>query len=109
MKAGSLRNKAEIQKLGTTTNDLGEVEEGDFSKFKDVWCSITPIRGNESFLSNADFSKTTHKIKIRYIPGVNASMRLVWQDRNFNFLNTKNISERFKVIEILAWEDNVKN
>lgn len=106
MNAGNLRNKAEIQKLGEIQNDYGEVEEGQFVKFKDVWCSITPISGNEKFLSNTDFSKTTHKIKIRYIPGVNASMRLVWQGRNFHFMNVRNISERFKAIEILAWEDN---
>lgn len=106
MRAGNLRNKAEIQEIGTTTNEYGEIEDGDFIKFADVWCSITPVSGRESFLSNTDFSKTTHKIKMRYIAGVNASMRLVWQGRVFNFLNTKNISERFKAIEILAWEDN---
>ena len=106
MRAGNLRNKAIIQKVGTTTNEYGEPEEGDFETFKTVWCSITPISGNEKFLSNADFSKTTHKIRIRYIPGVNASMRLVWKDRIFNFMNTRNIGERDKQIEILAWEDN---
>jgi len=106
MRAGNLRNKAVIQKVGTTTNEFGEVEEGDFETFKTVWCSITPISGKESFLSNADFSKTTHKIRFRYIAGVNASMRFVWQGRYFNFMNPRNISERFKVIETLAWEDN---
>lgn len=106
MNAGSLRNKAIIQQLGTAQNGYGEVEEGEFTTFKTVWCSITPVSGNEKFLSNTDFSKTTHKIKIRYIDGVNASMRLLWQGRYFNFMNTRNISERFKAIEILAWEDN---
>lgn len=106
MRAGNLRNKAIIQKVGTTTNEFGEVEEGEFETFKTVWCSITPVSGKESFLSNTDFSKTTHKIRIRYIPGVNASMRLLWGSRIFNFINPRNIGERDKVIEILAWEDN---
>lgn len=106
MRAGGLRNKAIIQKVGPTQNEFGEVEEGQFETFKNVWCSITPISGRESFLSNADFSKTTHKIKIRYIPGVNASMRLTWQGRFFNFMNVRNIGERNKEIEILAWESN---
>ena len=106
MRAGNLRNKAIMQKLGTAQNEFGEVEEGEFEKFKDVWCSITPVSGNEKFLSNADFSKTTHKIRIRYLAGVNASMRLLWQGRYFNFMNTRNIGERFKAIDILAWEDN---
>ena len=106
MRAGNLRHKAIIQKVGTTTNDYGEVEEGEFETFKTVWCSITPISGNESFLSNTDFSKTTHKIRTRFVSGVNASMRLLWNDRIFNFMNTRNMGERDKVIEILAWEDN---
>jgi SPP1 family predicted phage head-tail adaptor len=106
MRAGNLRNKVEIQESGSTQNEFNEVVEGDFTKFADAWASITPINGSEKFLSNADFSKVTHKIKIRYIAGINASMRIVWQNRVFNFMHTKNISERFKTIEILAWESN---
>jgi len=106
MRAGNLRNKVIIQKLGTTRNEFNEVEEGDYETFKTVWCSITPISGRESFLSNKDFSETTHKIKTRYISGVNASMRLLWGSRTFKFLNTRDIGERTKTIEILAKEDN---
>lgn len=106
MRAGNLRNKAEIQEIGETQNDFGEVEKGDYAKFKDVWCSIVPVTGKESFLSNVDFSKTTHKIRIRYIPGINASMRLVWQGRIFNFISTANVSERDKTIDIKAEEVN---
>lgn len=106
MRAGNLRNKAEIQEIGSSQNEFGEVVKGEYTKFKDVWCSITPISGKESFLSNADFSKTTHKIRIRYIEGINASQRLVWRGRIFNFLGTMNIGERDKVIEIKAEEVN---
>lgn len=107
MRAGNLRIKAEIQSIGTTQNAFGEIELGGFTKFKDVYCSITPLnllRANEAFLSNADFSKTTHSIKIRYTDGVNASQRLVWGSRVFNFISIRNISELNKEIEILAEE-----
>ena len=105
MRAGNLRNKAVVQQLGTTQNEFGEIEQGEFSYFKTVWCSITPVSGKESFLSNADFAKTTHKIKIRYTDGINASMRILWKSRIFNFISVRNISERDKEIEILATED----
>ncbi len=104
MRAGNLRNKAEIQSIGTTTNAFGEIEQGEYAKFKDVYCSITPISGKESFLSNVDYAKTTHKIRIRYISGVNASQRLVWRGRNFNFISVINTGERDKQIEIMAEE-----
>lgn len=104
MRAGNLRNKAEIQSLGTTQNEFGEVEEGQYTKFKDVWCSITPISGKENFLSNADYAKTTHKIKMRYTDGINASQRLVWRNRIFDFISVRNITELNKEIQMLAEE-----
>lgn len=102
MRAGYLRNKAEIQLLGDVQDAFGSIVE--YTKFKDVWCSIIPISGKENFLSNTDFAKTTHKIKIRYLENINASMRLVWKNRVFNFTSVRNISERDKEIEILAEE-----
>ena len=104
MRAGNLRNKAMIQSIGTTTDEFGQVVNGDYTDFKPVWCSITPISGKESFLSNADYSKTTHMIRIRYIDGVNTSQQLVWRGRKFNFIGVKNTSERDKQIEIKAEE-----
>lgn len=105
MRAGRLRHKAEIQQLGSGQDEFGAVNETEFSKFKDIWCSIDPISGKESFLSNADFAKTTHKIRFRYIDGINASMRLVWKNRIFNFINGgRNFMELNKEIEILAEE-----
>ena len=104
MRAGSLRAKAVIQSIGSTVNDFGEIEKGDFQDFKTVYCSITPTSGRESFLSNADFSTVTHKIRIRYTEGINASQRLVWRGRIFNFTYLRNIGERNKEIEILVEE-----
>lgn len=104
MRAGYLRNKAEIQLLGNAQDEFGSVVEDQYTKFKDVWCSIIPISGKENFLSNADFAKVTHKIKIRYLENINSSMRLVWKNRIFNFTSVRNISERDKEIEILAEE-----
>lgn len=104
MRAGNLRNKAEIQEIGSTQDNYGAVD--DHVKFKDVWCSIIPVSGKESFLSNVDFSKTTHKIRIRYTTGINASQRLVWRGRIFKFIGVMNVSERDKTIDIKAEEVN---
>jgi SPP1 family predicted phage head-tail adaptor len=59
-----------------------------------------------TIILDRQFSKITFKIKIRYIDGVNASMRLVYDSRVFNFIHTKDVMERTKEIEILAWEQN---
>lgn len=106
MRSGRLRNKVTIQTIVNSVNEFGEpLSNGNkYEDYKTVWASITPVSGKESFLSNADFSKTTHKIKIRYIPNIDASMRIIWQGRVFNFAYLRNIEEMNKEYEILAWE-----
>lgn len=104
MRAGNLKHKVIIQSIGSTVNDFGEIVLGDFQTFKTVWCSVNPIKGSESFLSNTDFAKTTHKIRIRYIAGVNASQRILWGTRIFNFIDVRNSMESNKELEILAEE-----
>jgi len=108
MRAGRLRHKITFQKIVNSQDELGAplVGSSGYENFKTVWASITPISGKESFLSNADFSKTTHKIKIRFTSNIDASLRIVWQNRIFNILNTRNVEEVDREIEILAWESN---
>lgn len=111
MRAGRLRNKITIQTIVNSVDEFGQplVGVNGYEDYKTVWASIVPIIGKESFLSNVDFSKTTHKIKIRYIPNINASMRISWQGRNFNIINVRNIEEMNKEYEILAWESDNGN
>lgn len=104
MRSGALRHKIKLQTIGTTTNDFGEIEQGNYQDFKTVWSSITPISGKESFLSNKDFATVTHKIKIRFIPSLNASMQIDFQGRKFKIMNIRNFGEFGKELEILAEE-----
>ncbi|WP_418186736.1 phage head closure protein [Aliarcobacter lanthieri] len=104
IRAGRLRYKGMLQKIGDTQDEFGSVVEGDYQDFKNVWFDMYPVSGNEKFLGNADFSKVTHRIKIRYIPDIDASMRLVWKDKIFNFIYPRNKDGRFKEIEIYAYE-----
>lgn len=104
MRSGALRHKITFQTIGNTVNDFGEIEQGNYQNFKTVWSSITPISGKESFLSNKDFATVTHKIKIRFIPNLNASMQIAFQARKFRIKNIRNFGELGKELEILAEE-----
>lgn len=105
MRAGNLRNKAIVQSIGAIVDDeFGGVAPVDFQDFKTVWCNITPLSGKENFNGAVDVSKVTHKIKIRYTTGINASQRLSWSGRVFNFVSVINFGERDKEIVILAEE-----
>ena len=105
MRSGNLRHKIKIQSLGNTTDSVfGGVEPSNYQDFKTVWSSITPISGKETFLANKDFATVTHKIKIRFIPGLNASMQIDFQGRKFKIMNIRNFAEMGKELEILAEE-----
>lgn len=104
MNAGQLRHKIKIQTIGNTVNAFGEIEQGNYQDFKTVWSSITPVGGGESFLANKDFATVTHKIKIRYIPNLNASMQIDYQGRKFKIKNIRNFAEMGSELEILAEE-----
>lgn len=102
--SGRLRHKIKLQTIGTATNDFGEIEQGNYQDFKTVWSSITPISGKETFLANKDFATVTHKIKIRFIPSLNASMQIDYMGRKFKIKNIRNFGEMGKELEILAEE-----
>lgn len=104
MRAGSLDKKITIQKLGDAVDGFGGIIEGGYQDFATVWASINPVTGKEVFLSNTDFSTVSHKIKIRYLAGVDASMRIVWNDRVFEIKYFINYQEANREIEFLCEE-----
>ena len=104
MRSGNLRHKITFQTIGNTLNDFGEIEQGNYQDFKTVWSSITPISGKETFLANKDFATVTHKIKIRFITDLNASMQIDYMGRKFRIKNIRNFGELGKELEILAEE-----
>lgn len=104
MRAGSLNKKITIQKLGDAVDDFGGIIEGGYQDFATVWASINPVSGKEAFLSNRDFSTVSHKIKIRYLAGIDASMRIFWNDRFFEIKYFINYQEANKEIEFLCEE-----
>lgn len=110
MRAGRLRHKAMIQEIVNTVDDFGQpISNGSgYQDLKPIWCRINPIRGNEKFLSNQDYSKTTHKIKMRFTE-IDASHRIVYQGRVFNIMAIMNINEMDRELEILAWEERNDN
>ena len=108
MRAGNLNKLITIQSLVNGQDEFGQPLEASWVEFKQVRASIVPVnlqKGDEIFVANADFSLVLHRIKIRYINGVNASMRAICDGRVFNFVSVRDISERNREIEILAKEN----
>ena len=109
MRAGNLNKLIAIQNISSGQDDFGQPLDNSWNTFKEVRASITPISKTaittETFVANTDFSQATHKIKFRYVSGINASMRAIFDGRVFDFIYVINISERNREIEVIAKEN----
>lgn len=105
MRAGLLRNRGIIQK----PDNSGNVPAGSrtWHTYATVWAQIEPISGSESV--DSDGKKTqadvTHIITMRFIRGLNPSMRFVFEGRLFLFRVIRNIDERNADIVVQAREE----
>ena len=75
IKTGDLRNRITIQQKSATTDAIGG-ESVSWNTFSTVWGMVIPYKGNEALFAEVPRSVMYHKVVIRYIDGLDASMRL---------------------------------
>lgn len=103
MNPGELRHRITLQTLEIIVNENGfEVEE--WIDFKTVWASIKNLHGREYFEAAAVQKENTVKFTIRYIKGIDASMKILSKGRHYNITSIDNIRYENKFIEIKALE-----
>lgn len=77
MQAGRLRHRVTIQQY-THAKDL---DSGEWVKhwadYATVWAEIVPLSAREFIAAQATQSKVTGRVTIRYLEGVDASMRIL--------------------------------
>ena len=111
MKAGLLRNLVLIEKY-TETSDLAGQPIRTYETYSKAWASIQPMLGKETFTEQRVSSEQTHRINMRYLQGVEATMRIVWNKRIFELIGPPiNYMERntyltFNVKEIFDHDTN---
>jgi SPP1 family predicted phage head-tail adaptor len=76
MQAGRLNRRCVIQTPGTAQDELGQPIPG-WTDVATVWADIRMKSGLESIKAGAPVSVVSASIRIRYLPGVNAGMRVV--------------------------------
>ena len=103
MNPGELRHRIKLQKLETRVNENG-FEEEMWIDHKEVWASIKNLHGREYFEAAAVQKENTVKFTIRYLPGLDTSMKLLFKDKHYNITSIDNIRYENKLIEIKALE-----
>jgi SPP1 family predicted phage head-tail adaptor len=103
MNPGELDKRITFQRLTTTTNENGfEVEI--LEEFKTVWAAVTNLHGREYFEAAAVQAENTVKFTIRYLEGINPSMKILFEGKKYNITAIDNIKYKNRFIEIKAQE-----
>ncbi len=85
MKIGRMRYRITIQFPCGTVDDYGNAIE-DWQDLTTVWADIVPINGREYLTASQATSETQYKIYIRYIPNINAKMRVIHGEQVYEIL-----------------------
>lgn len=105
MKAGSLRQQITVQQLSSTTGDGGGgVASENWTDFATVYADVEPLTGRELFQAQQVNDELTHKITIRYIPGLSSKMRVKYGSRIFQIESVLDVGERHREVQLMTRE-----
>lgn len=103
MQAGKLRHRLAIQAPTTAMDQYGEAVK-TWGTVATVWGSVEPLRMQEYFEAQQTQAKATHKIEVRYLPGLSATYRVVFDARVFEVTAVLNPQERNERVQLLVVE-----
>ena len=80
MRAGLLDRKVTIQSRTVTQDPNYGSEQIVWGTFATAWCRFDETGGQEQERNNREFTSRSAAVSTRFIPGVNADMRLLEPD-----------------------------
>jgi SPP1 family predicted phage head-tail adaptor len=84
--AGKLRERVTVQVASGTTNTLGEAVLS-WSNSSAVWASVEGVSAREALLAGQQETNLTHKVRMRYLPGLTQQMRFSWRSRTLEIVS----------------------
>ncbi|MCJ8008116.1 phage head closure protein [Lederbergia wuyishanensis] len=104
---GEFRHVITFQKLQGTQNDYGEEIKDpiEWEEILTVRAGIYPMSGREFFAAETVNSEVTHKINMRYVPGITSDMRIKYGERTFELSSPPiNFQEKNILLQLLCKE-----
>lgn len=110
IEAGKLRWPIQILQPTNEQSSSGDIDPTATSLFASVWAAVESLTGRELYAAQQRVSEVTHKITIRYMPGILANMSVVFSDagdgrpRVFQIMAVQNPDETAHVLYLLCVE-----
>ena len=91
MRSGRLRHELEIRRPDRTVNEYGEPSVREWTLFLRTRAAILPVSASEQEKFAKLQGELTHSVVMRYRPGIQPDMRIVWpaENRTFEIIEIK--------------------
>lgn len=86
MNAGKLRERVTVQIASGSTNTLGETVLA-WSDSTSVWASVEGLSARESLTAGQQDTTVSHRVRLRYLPGLTNKMRFSWRGRTLEIIS----------------------
>jgi SPP1 family predicted phage head-tail adaptor len=99
-----LRHEVTIQQPGTRVDDGyggGSVVDSNVAT---VWAAIEPLTGNELFQAGQFNPSLSHRVRIRYYPGIRPSWKVKYGTRTFDIKSVADVDERHREVVLMCEE-----
>jgi SPP1 family predicted phage head-tail adaptor len=103
MDAGLLRERITVQQPTETRNRLGE-SVFEWSTFATVWASVQGVTSREALLAGQQQLDITHRVRLRFLDGLTAKMRLSWRGRTLEIVSL--LEQENRTIHELLCQEN---
>ncbi|WP_256846916.1 phage head closure protein [Paenibacillus sp. Pae108] len=100
---GKLRHKITIKHLQSVDDGAGGSVE-TWMTYASPFASVEPLSGRELFQAQQLQSEVTHKIRMRYRPGITPDMRVYFGTRVFLINSAINWQERNRELTLMCVE-----
>lgn len=101
---GRLRHRIELLRYEVYQDPRSGAIKEDWVPVAKRWATVEPVRGQERWAAQQVQAEVTHRIYMRYMPGVTPDMKIRFRGREFDIYFVRNIDERNEMLEILATE-----
>ena len=84
--AGKLRERVTVQIASGSTNTLGETVLA-WADSTAVWASVEGVSAREAMTLGQQETTITHRLRLRYLPGLTQDMRFSWRGRTLEIVS----------------------
>ncbi|WP_193063466.1 phage head closure protein [Oceanobacillus oncorhynchi] len=93
--------------------EIGDVEEirqpngryiEEFVPYHKCWARVHPLSGNEKFAAQQIQSELTHRVEIRYYPGIVPQQKVKYNNRIFDIESVIDIDEQHREMHLNCLE-----